>query len=107
MLLILRHLDAVSGVFGGEGRALTGTRHQAVNALVILPGLIICLKPPVMVSILPISCARVDVNRDIQWMSAQEMGNMLTITGAKLKADDETWEKNERVCSLMLGRTSI
>ncbi|CAE7869579.1 unnamed protein product, partial [Symbiodinium sp. KB8] len=34
---------------------------------------------------------------DIQWMSAQEMGNMLTITGAELKAlleeDEETREQ--------------
>ena len=29
---------------------------------------------------------RVDLNRDIKWMSAAEMGNMLTITGAELKA---------------------
>ena len=41
--------------------------------------------------------ARVDLNTDIKRMSAAEMGNMLTITGAELKAllqeDDDTREK--------------
>ena len=40
---------------------------------------------------------RVDLNTDIKRMSAVEMGNMLTITGAELKAllqkDDDTREK--------------
>ncbi|CAE7638494.1 unnamed protein product, partial [Symbiodinium sp. KB8] len=46
--------------------------------------------PPAVCELLP----RVDVNKDIQWMSGQEMANMLTITGAELKAllevDEET-----------------
>ncbi|CAE7376384.1 unnamed protein product [Symbiodinium necroappetens] len=49
--------------------------------------------PPAVCELLP----RVDVSKDIQWMSAQEMGNMLTITGAELKAlleeDEETREQ--------------
>ena len=48
---------------------------------------------PAVCELLP----RVDVSKDIQWMSAQEMGNMLTITGAELKAlleeDEETREQ--------------
>ncbi|CAE7426624.1 unnamed protein product [Symbiodinium necroappetens] len=46
--------------------------------------------PPAVCELLP----RVDVSKDIQWMSGQEMANMLTITGAELKAllevDEET-----------------